>query len=76
LAGADAAELLGAAVLVPVVDVVPVAALAIAAPPPTRAPLTASVVIRGFRRGIGLTSFCACHANTIRPVRRSGVGMG
>jgi hypothetical protein len=77
LLGADVAELwLGApAVLVPDVDVVPLAALAIAAPPPTRAPVTANGTITAFRRRIWFHLLCSRLPTTIHSVRLSGVGV-
>jgi hypothetical protein len=43
--------------VVALVEVVDEAALAMAAPPPTTAPVTASVVTRGFSLRIMITSF-------------------
>jgi hypothetical protein len=45
----DGAVFVVGVVLLPLVEVVDVAALAIAAPPPARAPVTARVVSNGFR---------------------------
>ena len=65
--GAGGVLLVVLVVLVPDEDVEEVAALAIAAPPPTMAPVTARVVMRGFSRfRIGFTSFALSDVNIAR----------
>jgi hypothetical protein len=61
---------------VPLLDVVVLlldAALAIAAPPPTRAPVTTRVVIAGFSLRI-VVHLLSSGATTLRADRRSAVG--
>lgn len=68
--GAGAWVLVVPVVVVPLLDedVEAVAALAIAAPPPTRAPVTARDVMRGFSRcRIGFTSFVLSGLHLVGP---------